>query len=119
MVERLRGRIDLVVVLGSGKTCQLADVVCQPRRGAGKEYLTIFESHRLSIEAHELIGAAWRRIWFNSALSDSLQFLNQLGTRGFVLDQDDARIVLLRLCQNPALQIRVVQPLPNHIEEIV
>jgi hypothetical protein len=43
------------------------------------------------------------------------QFLDQLGARGLVLDQDDTRVEGLALLAHRALQLRIFHALAQHV----
>ena len=89
-VQELRGRIGLVVVLAVGEDGQLVEVFGEPRCGLGDVDKAVLDHRGLRVQAHDLVAGRLVARDAMAALGD--QLLDQLGARGLVLDQHDARI---------------------------
>src|SRR6202042_2850078 len=60
VVERLGGRVDLVVVFCAWKADKLEDVLVQPGGVARQDHPAAFEPVAAGVQAHHLVGAGWR-----------------------------------------------------------
>ena len=105
---------DLVVVLAFGKRRQLVQVFREPRRLLWQMHKTVLDHRGLGVHAHDLVRlrlVAGDRV---QAVID--QFLDQLGARGFVLDQDDTGTERLALLAHRALQFGVFHALAQYVQ---
>ena len=85
-MESLRGRVDLVVVLRTGKARELVEIIGKPWCAARHQHAAILEHRGLSIQPHDLIGAGRRLVGRDAEHVIILQILDQLRSGRFVLD---------------------------------
>jgi hypothetical protein len=88
-VEELRRRIDLVIMLAVGEHSHLMQVFGEPRRRLGDVNKAVLDHRGLRVQAHDLV--ACRLIACDAVAAIGDQLLDQLGTRGLVLDQHFVR----------------------------
>jgi hypothetical protein len=97
MVYSLGRGIDLIVVLAARKACQLSYIFVEPKCRLWKKHTTALEFCRLSIQTQGLVRSRRRSIRFDSQYSLGLEILDQLRTGGFVLDENDIRIMKVKV----------------------
>src|SRR5271170_8110013 len=60
--EGLSGRVDLIVVLGSGKASQFDHIVREPLGFAWQKHKAVFEPPGLGMETHDLVRSRRRLV---------------------------------------------------------
>jgi len=90
-IEELRGRVDLVVMLAVGKDGKFVEIFGEPWRGFGDVDKTILDHAGLRVHAHRLLAGRLAARDAVAAVRD--QVLDQLCSRGLVLDQYDIRTI--------------------------
>jgi hypothetical protein len=98
----------------SGKR-QLVEVFGEPRRGLGEVDKAVLDHRGLGVHAHRLV--AGRLIARHAVAAVFDQILDQLGARGLVLNQHDARIEQFLLLAHCAPERRIFEPPAEYIEE--
>src|SRR6516162_11054154 len=114
-IEKLRGRIDLVVVLAFWEDNHLMEVLGEPRRVFGNTDEAVLDHRGLRMHAHDLVGGRLVPRHTIAAILD--QLLYQLGARSLVLDQHDIRSKPALLLAHGAFERRIFEPPAEHIEE--
>jgi len=80
VVERLGGRVDLVVVFCAWKADKLEDVLVQPGGVARQDHPAAFEPVAAGMQAHHLVGAGWRFVLDDLPDAVVLKVLDELST---------------------------------------
>ena len=83
VVERLGGRVDLVVVFCARKADELKDVLVEPGGVARQDHTAAFEPVAAGVQAHDLVGARWRFVLDDLPDAVVLKVLDELGARAF------------------------------------
>src|ERR1700722_16416458 len=78
VVERLGGRVDLVVVLCTWKADELEDVLVEPGGVARQDHPAAFEPITTGVQAHDLVGAGRRLVLDNLPDAVVLKVLDEL-----------------------------------------
>lgn len=105
--QRLRGGIDLVGVLASGKACNFAHIFFEPWRLGGEIDSTAFELDGFRGQPHVLIAAGIGLTALDNEYVFCLKLLDQRNSRLLVLDQDISWLVLTIEIDHGALQLRM------------
>src|SRR5215472_7649270 len=114
-VQKLRGRVDLVVVFAVGEHRQLMEVFGEPGRVLGNADKAVLDHRGLGMHAHDLVGGWLIPGHTITALPD--QLLDQLGARSLVLDQHNIRPEQPLLLPDRALEVRIFEPPAPYGEE--
>src|SRR5208337_3983663 len=114
--QNLRGRVDLVVVAGSGKGRELRDVVGEPGRLVRQPQEAVLDHSRLGVQAHDLVAVRLHARHVRHPRLD--QLLDELRARGLVLDQDGLRAEELVLLGDGALELGKAELPAEYVEEI-
>src|SRR5215831_13021522 len=115
-VEKLGGRIDLVVMLAIGKHSHLVQVFGKPRCILRDRDKAVFDHCGLRVQPHDLL--ALRLVAGDTVAALADQFLDQLGARGLVLNQHDIGTEQVLLFAHRALEGGIFEPLAQHTQEI-
>ena len=86
-VEKLGGRVDLIIVLAFWEHAHLVQILGEPRCRLRNMDEAIFDHRGLCVQPHDLI--ALRLIARDAMAAFDDQLLDQLGAGGFVFDQYD------------------------------
>src|ERR1700727_3447145 len=79
-VQRLGGRVDLVVVFCAWKADELKDVLVEPGSVARQDHTAAFEPVAAGVQAHHLVGAGWRFVLDDLPDAVVLKVLDELST---------------------------------------
>src|SRR6516162_7175367 len=114
-IEKLRGRIDLVVVLAFWEDNHLMEVLGEPRRVFGNTDEAVLDDRGLRMHAHDLVGGRLVPRHTITAILD--QLLDQLSARGLVLDQHDTRSKQALLLAHGAFEDGIFEAPAQYTEE--
>src|SRR6516165_2315755 len=114
-IEKLRGRIDLVVVLAFWEDDHLMEVLGEPRRVFGNTDEAVLDHRGLRMHAHDLVGGRLVPRHTIAAILD--QLLYQLCAGSLVLDQHDIRSKQALLLAHGAFECGIFEPPAQYIEE--
>jgi len=113
-VEKLGGRIDLVVMLAIGKHRHLVQVFGKPRCILRDRDKAVFDHCGLRVQPHDLL--ALRLVAGDTVAALADQFLDQLGARGLVLNQHDIGTEQVLLFAHRALECGIFEPLAQQTQ---
>src|SRR3984893_7624573 len=114
-VEKLRGRVRLVVVLAVGEHRQFVEIFGEPRSVLRDSDKTVLDQRRLRVQTHDLVG---RRLVAGDAMAAiGDQLVDYLRAGGLVFDQHDLRIEQALLLAHRALERRIFEPPAQYAEQ--
>src|SRR5690242_13151012 len=116
IIERLAGRVDLIVMAAIGKREQLVEPSRQPGRLLWNVHLTRLEARRLREEARLLVEARRAQNWPDRARP--AQVLGDRATDVGILDDGLIGTPLLGEPHHLAPKLGDFEPLADQIEEI-
>ena len=102
-------------MLAVGEHNHLMKVFGEPWRRLGDVDEAVLDQRGLRVQAHDLV--AGRLVARDTMAPVRDQLLDQLGTRGLVLDQHYIRIVKALLLAHRALQRRIIEPPAEETDE--
>ena len=95
-------------------TAVFSKVFVKPRRRSRQTYAAAFEFCRLSMQAQDLARSGRRCVRLHTVYSFGLKVLNELSSRGFVLDEDNIGTMEAGLLLHSSLEIVVVEALSEN-----
>ena len=115
--KELGHRVHLVVVFPVGELEKFGLEILQPGGALGKKYLLRFNLGGLG--AHSGNFVAFRLDANRPHGAFRPKILEELGTRGRILDQHHIRIELSGVADHSLFEIRITKTLPEHVYEVI
>jgi hypothetical protein len=105
MIEGLRRRVDLVVVVRAGEADELDNIIIEPASVDGQEHAAVLKPVAAGVQAHNFIRAGRRFVLDDLQHPFIHQILNELGAGALVLDQDLCRAKPFRMSNDRTLEM--------------